>query len=164
MAFEVTWGNITFTRLTASISHYMVIHSIQTYTFSMYVNRSHVTDLFLPEKIRAGAHSSALISFLQQLGAVAGGFVDQHIAVLWRKNPALVQSAHNALQRCYLCFAVWYGLLIQYESLHSPKSWVSSRPACNNLLGFSIFGLSWDCPHCFATAQAQSLAVCAGML
>ena len=41
----------------------------------------------------------------------------QHIPVLWGEDSALVQSAHNALQRCDLCFAVWYGFFIQYECL-----------------------------------------------
>ncbi len=75
------------------------------------------TDPFLPEEMRAGADSSALVCLLQQLGAVASSLVYQHIPVLWREDSALVQSAHNALQRCDLCFAVWYGFLIQYECL-----------------------------------------------
>ena len=75
------------------------------------------TDLFLPEKMRAGADSSALVCLLQQLGAVAGGFVYQHVPVLWGEDSALVQSTHNALQRSDLCFAVWYGFFIQYERL-----------------------------------------------
>ncbi len=75
------------------------------------------TDLFLPEKMRAGADSSALVCLLQQLGAVAGGLVHQHVPVLWGEDSRLVQSTHNALQRCDLCFAVWYGFFIQYECL-----------------------------------------------
>lgn len=75
------------------------------------------TDLFLPEEMRAGADSSALVRLLQQLGTVAGGLVHQHVSVLWGEDPALVQSAHNALQRCDLCFAVWYGFFVQYKGL-----------------------------------------------
>ena len=67
--------------------------------------------------MRAGADGSALVCLLQQLGAVAGGLVHQHVPVLWGEDSALVQSAHDALQRCDLCFAVWYGFLIQYECL-----------------------------------------------
>ena len=67
--------------------------------------------------MRAGADGSALVCLLQQLGAVAGGLVHQHVPVLWGEDSALVQSAHDALQRCDLCFAVWYGFLIQYERL-----------------------------------------------
>jgi len=67
--------------------------------------------------MRAGADSSALVCLLQQLGAVAGGLVYQHVPVLWGEDSALVQSTHNALQRSDLCFAVWYGFFIQYECL-----------------------------------------------
>lgn len=70
------------------------------------------THLFLPEQVRAGADSSALISFLQQLGTVARGLVHQHIPVLWGEDAALVQGAHNALQRCDLGFAVRDGFFV----------------------------------------------------
>ncbi len=75
------------------------------------------TDLFLPEEMRAGADSPALVCLLQQLGAVPSSLVHQHVSVLWGEDSALVQSAHNALQRCDLCFAVWYGFFVQYECL-----------------------------------------------
>lgn len=87
------------------------------------------TDLFLPEEMRAGADSSALVWLLQQLGAVAGGLVDQHVPVLWGEDLALVQSAHNALQRCDLGFAVWYGFFIQYECLQIAAGSVDSIAA-----------------------------------
>lgn len=67
--------------------------------------------------MRAGADSSALVCLLQQLSAVPGGLVHQHVPVFWGEDSALVQSTHNALQRRDLCFAVWYGFFIQYECL-----------------------------------------------
>ena len=77
------------------------------------------THLFLPEQVRAGADSSALVRFLQQLGTVARGLVHQHVPVLWGEDAALVQGAHNALQRCDLCFAVRDGFFVQNECLRS---------------------------------------------
>ena len=74
---------------------------------------------FLPEQVGAGANSSALVGFLEQLGAVASGFVHQHIAIVRTEDAAPVQSTHNALQSCHLSLAVWYGFFIQYEGLHT---------------------------------------------
>ena len=77
--------------------------------------------VFLPEKVGADADSSALVGFLEQLGAVAGGFMHQHIAVLRSKDTAPVQRADNALQSCHLGLAVWNCFFIQYEGLHTCK-------------------------------------------
>lgn len=67
---------------------------------------------FLPEQVRAGADSSALVGLLEQLGAVASGFVNQHVSVVGGEDSAAMEGTHNALQGRHLCLAVWYGFLI----------------------------------------------------
>ena len=89
-----------------------------------YYNNSDITSdchylFFLPEEVRAGADSSALVGLLEQLGAVAGCFVHQHIAVLGSEDAASVQRSHDALQRCHLGLAVWYCFFVQYEGLRA---------------------------------------------
>lgn len=72
----------------------------------------------LPVKMRACEDSTALVCLTQELGRVAGCFVNQGAARLCREDAAAMQRPYNAGQSCALCSTVWNGLLKQHKCLH----------------------------------------------
>ena len=97
-----------------------------------------VAYLFLPKQMRTRAHGFALVWLLQQLSTVASGLVHQNVSVLCGEDPTLVECAHNALQGCDLCLAVWNGFFIQNEALRAWRKLCSSdTPREYRVLSFS---------------------------